>query len=192
MRAQGQGAELDGSAQKARSGGPFAFLKPQTASQCQPGPSLDERPGTGARAEALSPVPPQTQISTATLGTAGRRACLAVCPAGEGSLMTRSSPIPSPSPRESTAMDPKTPPQLTNRRRLSGSARSSTQRVSSSALRPSGPLWTVEQVAQHCSVSSRTTRRWIEAGVLRAHRLGHVVRVSQEDLAAFLAAHRDL
>ena len=88
-------------------------------------------------------------------------------------------------------MDPKTPPQLTNRRRLSGSARSSTQKGPASALRPSRPLWTVEQVAQHCSVSARTTRRWIEAGALRAHRLGHLVRVSEEDLAAFLAAHRD-
>ncbi len=51
-------------------------------------------------------------------------------------------------------------------------------------------IWTVEQVAQRCSVSTRTTRRWIEAGVLRGHRLGHLVRVSEEDLAAFLAAHR--
>src|SRR5215213_984759 len=114
MRAQGQGAELDGSAQKARFGGPFAFLKPQTASQCQPGPSLDERPGTGARAEALSPVPLQTQISTATPGTAGRRACLSVRPVGEGSLMPRSSPTPSRSPRESTTTGPKTLLQLTN------------------------------------------------------------------------------
>jgi excisionase family DNA binding protein len=40
-------------------------------------------------------------------------------------------------------------------------------------------------------VSTRTTRRWIEAGVLRAHRLGHLVRISEEDLASFLAAHRD-
>ena len=49
----------------------------------------------------------------------------------------------------------------------------------------------MEQVAQRCSVSSRTTRRWIEAGVLRAHRLGALVRISEEDLTAFLAAHRD-
>ena len=57
--------------------------------------------------------------------------------------------------------------------------------------RRSGQLWTVEQVAERCSVSPRTTRRWIQAGELRAHRLGHLVRVSEEDLAAFLAAHRD-
>jgi len=50
---------------------------------------------------------------------------------------------------------------------------------------------TVEQVAQRCSVSTRTTRRWIEAGALRAYRLGSLVRVSEEDLAAFLAAHRE-
>jgi excisionase family DNA binding protein len=50
---------------------------------------------------------------------------------------------------------------------------------------------TVEQVAQRCSVSTRTTRRWIEAGALQAYRLGHLVRISEEDLAAFLAGHRD-
>jgi excisionase family DNA binding protein len=49
----------------------------------------------------------------------------------------------------------------------------------------------VEQVAQRCSVSSRTTRRWIEAGALRTHRLGSLVRISEEELAAFLAAHRE-
>jgi excisionase family DNA binding protein len=49
---------------------------------------------------------------------------------------------------------------------------------------------TVEQIAERCAVSTRTTRRWIDAGALRAHRLGHLVRVSEEDLAAFLAAHR--
>jgi excisionase family DNA binding protein len=42
-----------------------------------------------------------------------------------------------------------------------------------------------------CSVSPRTTRRWIKAGALRAYRLGSLVRVSEEDLAAFLAAHRE-
>jgi len=50
---------------------------------------------------------------------------------------------------------------------------------------------TVEQIAERCAVSTRTTRRWIDTGALRAHRLGHLVRVSDEDLAAFLAAHRD-
>jgi len=50
---------------------------------------------------------------------------------------------------------------------------------------------TLQQVAQCCAVSTRTTRRWIEAGALRAHRFGQLVRISEEDLAAFLAAHRD-
>jgi excisionase family DNA binding protein len=62
---------------------------------------------------------------------------------------------------------------------------------SASVSRQPGPLWTVEQVAQRCSVSPRTTRRWIKAGALRAYRLGSLVRVSEEDFAAFLAAHRE-
>ena len=74
-------------------------------------------------------------------------------------------------------------------RRLVGSARRAG--TSSSASRRSAPLWTVEQVAERCSVSSRTIRRWIAAGALRAHRFPHLVRISEEDLAAFLSAHRD-
>ena len=63
--------------------------------------------------------------------------------------------------------------------------------TSSPVTRRSSALLTVEQVAERCSVSTRTTRRWIKAGELRAHRLGHLVRVSEDDLATFLAAHRD-
>ena len=53
-------------------------------------------------------------------------------------------------------------------------------------------LLTIEQVADRCSVSVRTVRRWIASGELGVHRLGtRNVRVSEHDLAAFLAAHRD-
>ncbi len=50
---------------------------------------------------------------------------------------------------------------------------------------------TVRQVAERCGVSERTVRRWIKTGELRAHQLGRSVRVSEEDLAAFLAVHRN-
>ena len=62
---------------------------------------------------------------------------------------------------------------------------------SPAASRRAGKLWPVEHVAERCSVHARTVRRWIQAGALRAYRLGSLVRVSEEDLAAFLAAHRD-
>jgi excisionase family DNA binding protein len=65
-----------------------------------------------------------------------------------------------------------------------------------SPSRPSAPRWpctllTIANVAERCSVSERTIRRWIQAGDLHAHQFGsHLVRVSEADLAAFLAASR--
>src|SRR5829696_4746607 len=120
---------------------------------------------------------PMTLPSSRTLGRPS--------PISRESSAHETSPLPprSPSPQELLP-----PANLT--RRL-GSAQRSRAGQSPPASRPPGPLLTVEQVAQRCSVSSRTTRRWIEAGVLRAHRLGALVRISEEDLAAFLAAHRE-
>ena len=55
--------------------------------------------------------------------------------------------------------------------------------------RPS-QLYSIKQIAQHCDVSTKTIRRWIDAGDLRAHRLGRQMRIAQDDIAAFLAARR--
>ena len=52
-------------------------------------------------------------------------------------------------------------------------------------------LFTVEEIAECVGVCERTIRRWIENGVLVAHRFNGVVRISEADFRSFLAAHRD-
>ena len=52
-------------------------------------------------------------------------------------------------------------------------------------------LFGVDDVAKQLSVSVKTIRRWVESGELRAHRLGRLLRVSQEDLNAFLSQRRE-
>lgn len=52
-------------------------------------------------------------------------------------------------------------------------------------------FYTVEHVAEALEVSLRTVRRWIALGLLRVHRFGRTVRISEADLSAFLATHRD-
>ena len=49
----------------------------------------------------------------------------------------------------------------------------------------------VEQIALQVNVSIKTVRRWIESRELHCHRLGRTIRVSEEDLIAFLNRHRD-
>ncbi|MBS3780213.1 MAG: helix-turn-helix domain-containing protein [Desulfovermiculus sp.] len=44
---------------------------------------------------------------------------------------------------------------------------------------------TAEEVANQCQVSTLTVRRWINAGDLRAAKLGKSWRVKPEDLDAF-------
>lgn len=48
-------------------------------------------------------------------------------------------------------------------------------------------FFTIEQIAESLSVSTRTVRRWIESRILRVHRPGRLVRISEADFAAFLA-----
>jgi len=50
---------------------------------------------------------------------------------------------------------------------------------------------TIEQIADCVEVSTRTVRRWIEEGLLIAHRINGLVRISEADFQAFLAAHRN-
>jgi excisionase family DNA binding protein len=49
---------------------------------------------------------------------------------------------------------------------------------------------TMTDVATQLDVSTRTVSRWIERGDLKAHKLGHLVRISGEDLNRFLASRR--
>jgi excisionase family DNA binding protein len=51
-------------------------------------------------------------------------------------------------------------------------------------------LLAVSEVAALLQVSPKTVRRWIERRELRTHRLGRQLRVSEEDLAAFLGQRR--
>jgi excisionase family DNA binding protein len=51
-------------------------------------------------------------------------------------------------------------------------------------------FFTIGQVAEHLTVSTKTVRRWIEKKLLIAHRINGVVRISAADLAVFLATHR--
>jgi excisionase family DNA binding protein len=59
--------------------------------------------------------------------------------------------------------------------------------------RPKSPtrFYTIEQIAECVDASTRTVRRWIEKGLLVAHRINGLVRISDADFQAFLAAHRD-
>ena len=52
-------------------------------------------------------------------------------------------------------------------------------------------FYTIQQIADFVEVSTRTVRRWIEEGLLIAHRMNGLVRISEADFQAFLAAHRD-
>jgi excisionase family DNA binding protein len=49
-------------------------------------------------------------------------------------------------------------------------------------------FFTIAEVAERLHVATRTIRRWIKNGDLIAHRHGGVVRISDGDLRAFLAA----
>ena len=81
-----------------------------------------------------------------------------------------------------------------NSSRSSSTAGKARHAGSARALRdgdgPGTIFFTIPEVAERLNVCERTVRRWIESGALRAHRFGRLVRISQTDLAAFLAAHR--
>lgn len=46
-------------------------------------------------------------------------------------------------------------------------------------------FYSIKEVAHFLSVSTRTIRRWIKSGELRARQLGGVVRISHDDLQDF-------
>jgi excisionase family DNA binding protein len=57
-------------------------------------------------------------------------------------------------------------------------------------VRPVAKLRTIDETAELFNTSTRTVRRLIESGALPVHRLGRSVRISDADIAAFLAANR--
>jgi excisionase family DNA binding protein len=52
------------------------------------------------------------------------------------------------------------------------------------------PLLGVAEAAKLLGVSEKTVRRLIDSGSLIAHRIGHSVRISEDDLRLFLNQHR--
>lgn len=54
-----------------------------------------------------------------------------------------------------------------------------------------GKFYTIQQIADALVVSTRTVRRLIHDKHLVAHRINGLVRLSEADFAAFLAARRD-
>jgi excisionase family DNA binding protein len=59
--------------------------------------------------------------------------------------------------------------------------------------RPTGDIprfFTIAQVAELMGVSTRSVRRWIDDGLLIAHRFRGAVRIAEPDLRAFIALHR--
>jgi excisionase family DNA binding protein len=54
-----------------------------------------------------------------------------------------------------------------------------------------GQFFTIGAVARQLDVSPRTVHRWIAQRKLLVHRIGRSVRISEPDLKAFLALHRD-
>ena len=51
-------------------------------------------------------------------------------------------------------------------------------------------LYSIKEAAPQIGVCSKTIRRWIDQGELHVHRLGRQIRISEDDLLAFLARHR--
>lgn len=50
------------------------------------------------------------------------------------------------------------------------------------------PLLTIPDIARLFQVSTKTVRRWIDAGELRAHRLGRQWRIGASEVDRFLNA----
>ena len=51
-------------------------------------------------------------------------------------------------------------------------------------------MFSVDELADRLSVSSKTVCRWISAGDIRAHRLGRQLRISEDDAIGFIATRR--
>jgi excisionase family DNA binding protein len=52
-------------------------------------------------------------------------------------------------------------------------------------------LFIIKQTAKQLDVSTKTIRRWIEAGDLITHRIGHQLRISEPDLQTFIKTRRE-
>jgi excisionase family DNA binding protein len=64
--------------------------------------------------------------------------------------------------------------------------------IAVTAGRPVTRLHTTDETAELFNTSTRTVRRLITSGALPVHRLGRSVRISDADIATFLAASRSV
>ncbi len=55
---------------------------------------------------------------------------------------------------------------------------------------PFKPLLDVETVAERLGVAVKTVRRAIDRDELPFHRVGRLIRISEDDLASFIASRR--
>ena len=51
-------------------------------------------------------------------------------------------------------------------------------------------MLTVSDVAARLQVCTKTVRRWIDRSELRVHRMGRQLRISEDDVATFIAVTR--
>lgn len=51
-------------------------------------------------------------------------------------------------------------------------------------------LLSIQTVAKNLDVSIRTVRRWIDLDMIPVYRLGRTVRISADDVEAFIGRHR--
>ncbi len=58
------------------------------------------------------------------------------------------------------------------------------------AVQRRAPLLSVDQVANHLNVSSKTIRRKVDSGELPVIRLGRLLRFSENDVSAYLSSMR--
>jgi excisionase family DNA binding protein len=66
-----------------------------------------------------------------------------------------------------------------------------TDRTSTRRNQPAGNLHSIDELAERWGVSTRTMRRQIKSGALRAHRIGRLVRISDADAEDFLKQNRE-
>ena len=64
------------------------------------------------------------------------------------------------------------------------------QPIPRSPARQVGRLLSIPQAADQLSISDKGVRRAINRGNLVAHRIGRLLRIAQDDLAAFMAIRR--
>ena len=82
------------------------------------------------------------------------------------------------------------PPRAKPGASTSGAKTVPTERDTKPAAPQLPRLLTISEVAVRLRICTKTVRRWIDGGDLHAYRIGRQLRVSEEDLSAFMAQTR--